>query len=66
MRKFIKFQNVTWPIAFSDRNCYDPEYGIDVIPRVIVIDKKGILRLMTHSARKEEIIAKVEELLAEN
>ena len=39
MKKFIRHQEVTWPIAFSDRNCYDPEYGIDAIPRIIVIDK---------------------------
>jgi hypothetical protein len=65
MKRFIKHNKVTWPIAFSDRNCYDRAYGIDAIPRIIVIDKKGILRLLTHSANLDQITVLVEELLKE-
>ncbi len=63
--EFIQHQNVTWPIAFSDRNCYDPEYGITGIPTSVIIDKSGIARLFTHPANKDEIIALIEKLLAE-
>lgn len=63
--EFIQHQNVTWPIAFSDRNCYDPEYGITGIPTSVIIDKRGIARLFTHPANKDEIIALIEKLLAE-
>jgi thiol-disulfide isomerase/thioredoxin len=65
MKRFIKHNKVTWPIAFSDRNCYDSAYGIDAIPRIIVIDKKGVLRLLIHSANMDQITALVEELLKE-
>ena len=63
--EFIQHQNVTWPIAFSERNCYDPEYGITGIPTSVIIDKNGIARLFTHPANKDKIIALIEELLAE-
>ncbi len=63
--EFIQHQNVTWPIAFSDRNCYDPEYGITGIPTSVIIDKNGIARLFTHPANKDKIIALIEKLLAE-
>lgn len=63
--EFIQHQNVTWPIAFSDRNCYDPKYGITGIPTSVIIDKSGIARLFTHPANKDEIIALIEKLLAE-
>ncbi len=65
MPEFIQHQNVTWPIAFSDRNCFDPEYGITGIPASVIIDKNGIARLFTYPANKDKIIALIEELLAE-
>jgi len=65
MPGFLQHQEVTWPIAFSDRNCYDPEYGITGIPTSVIIDKNGIARLFTHPANKDEIIALIEELLIE-
>jgi thiol-disulfide isomerase/thioredoxin len=65
MPRFIEHQNVTWPLAFSDRNCYDQEYGITGIPTSVIIDKQGIVRLFTHPANKEKIIELVEKLLAE-
>jgi len=63
MPEFIKHQNVTWPLAFSDRNCYDIEYGITGIPTSVIIDKQGIVRLFTHPANKDKIISLIEELL---
>ncbi len=65
MPEFIQHQNVTWPIAFSDRDCFDPEYGITGIPTSVIIDKNGIARLFTHPTNKDEMIALIEKLLAE-
>jgi thiol-disulfide isomerase/thioredoxin len=65
MPQFIEHQNVTWPLAFSDRNCYDLEYGITGVPTSVIIDKQGIVRLFTHPANKDKIIALIEKLLAE-
>ena len=65
MPEFIEHQDMTWPLAFSDRSCFDIEYGITGIPTSVIIDKQGIVRLFTHPANKDQIIALIEELLAE-
>jgi len=65
MPEFYEYQNVTWPIAFSDRSCFDLEYGITGIPTSVIIDKMGIIRLFTHPANKDEIITLVDKLLDE-
>lgn len=43
---FIARHEMTWPVAFSDRNVYDPEYGVSGIPTFAVIDKQGIIRML--------------------
>ncbi len=65
MPEFFKYQNVTWPIAFSVRSCFDVEYGITGIPTSVIIDKKGIVRLFTHPANKNEITKLIDKLLDE-
>lgn len=64
-KEFINFQKVTWPVAFSDRNCYDIEYGIQGIPTMVVIDKKGYVRMFEHPINKDKIIEKIEKLRTE-
>lgn len=65
MPEFISHQEVTWPLAFSDRSCFDPEYGITGIPTSVIIDKKGTIRLFTHPANKDKIIELVDQLIEE-
>lgn len=65
MPEFINYQKITWPIVFSTRGCDDVEYGVRGIPTLIIIDKKGVVRLSTHPARQEEIKKMVDKLLSE-
>lgn len=65
MPEFIKHQNVTWPLALSDRNCYDPAYGIRGVPTAVIIDKKGNVRMFTHPYYQDKLRAMVDKLLAE-
>jgi hypothetical protein len=65
MKQFIKHQNVTWPVVFSDRNCYDPDYGVMGVPTAVIIDKKGNIRMFTHPYYQEKNRAMIDKLLAE-
>lgn len=65
MHTFIKHQNVTWPVAFSTRNCYDPEYGVRGVPTMVIIDKKGVVRMSTHPYYQKKVREMVDKLLAE-
>lgn len=65
MKVFIKHQNVTWPVVFSDRNCYDPAYGVMGVPTAVIIDKKGRIRMFTHPYYQEKNRAMIDKLLAE-
>ncbi|HUX08968.1 MAG TPA: TlpA disulfide reductase family protein [Acidobacteriota bacterium] len=65
MPEFIAYQNVTWPIAFSERGCFDPEYGVRGVPTAVVIDKKGNVRFIGHPSDAEEISTLINKLLAE-
>lgn len=66
IENIIKNQNVTWPIAFSDRGYWDPEYGIMGIPTVVIIDKKGKVRMFEHPYYKDKLGAMLDSLLAED
>ena len=65
MKQFIKHQNVIWPVVFSDRNCYDPAYGVMGVPTAVIIDKKGRIRMFTHPYYEEKNRAMIDTLLAE-
>lgn len=60
---------MTWPLAFSDRSCKDPEYAVTGIPTFVVIDKAGIIRFIGSGntpANHKKLEELVPELLAES
>jgi thiol-disulfide isomerase/thioredoxin len=67
MDEFIKEENLTWPVVYTDRGSFD-NYGVRFIPTVVLIDKKGVVREV-HVGYDKEGFAKfrkeVEKLLAE-
>ena len=65
MKKFVAYQKITWPLVFSTRGCTDIKYGVAGIPTLVVIDKKGVVRLVSHPDSQSEIRAMVDKLLAE-
>ena len=65
LEKFVADQEMTWPQYFDGKqwkNKFGQEYGINSIPAMWLVDKKGNLRDMNARGGLEE---KVEKLLAE-
>lgn len=44
MPGFMKNWDMTWPVAFSTENVFNPDYGVNGIPHVVIIDAKGVVR----------------------
>ncbi len=44
MKSYIKSQNINWTIAYSKQEVFNPDYGVDGIPHMAIIDAKGVLR----------------------
>lgn len=44
MEEFVRDMNMTWPVAFSEADVFNPEYGVRGIPHVAIIDPAGIVR----------------------
>lgn len=42
--KFIKKQEMTWPVAFSAQNVFNPDYAITGIPNIVIIAPDGTVR----------------------
>ncbi|HSU57597.1 MAG TPA: redoxin family protein, partial [Candidatus Dormibacteraeota bacterium] len=65
LSQFVEKQEMTWPQYFDGKqwgNKFGQEYGINSIPAMWLLDKKGLLRDMNARGSLEE---KVEKLLAE-
>lgn len=63
--KFVKDKEMAWPQFFDGKgwgNQYGKEYGINSIPTMWLVDKKGNLRDVE---AREDLADKVEKLLAE-
>lgn len=67
MKDFIKDMNMTWNVAFSNEEVFNPEYGIRGIPHVVILDPDGKVRHRglhpSIDAEKEHTF--IDELLAE-
>jgi len=44
MNEFMKDMNVTWNVAFSKQNVFNPDFGINGIPHVAILDPNGVVR----------------------
>ncbi len=44
MPQFMKLKEMTWDVAFSEANVFNPDYAIRGIPYVAIIDPKGVVR----------------------
>ena len=67
MHDFIKAKDITWRVAFSEENVFNPDYGIQGIPYVAIIAPDGKVRhagLNPHDP-SADIEGKVAALLAE-
>jgi len=65
LEQFINEQQMTWPQYFDGqgwKNKFGEEFGIDSIPRMWLVDKKGVVRDLE---ARDDLESKVEKLLAE-
>lgn len=44
MSSFIKDMDMTWNVAFSSQDVFNPDYGVRGIPHVVIIDPNGVVR----------------------
>ena len=64
---FMKDMGMTWTVAVSQEDVFNPDFGIRGIPFVAVIDQDGkVFKAGMHPADEAAIRAAVDELLAKN
>lgn len=61
MKTFMKDMNMTWTVAFSKENVFNPDFGVNGIPHVAIIDPAGVVRYRglhpaSEPAKKHEMI----------
>jgi len=44
MSKFIKDMDMTWTVAFSDKSCFNPDFGVRGIPHIAIVTPDGKVR----------------------
>jgi len=44
MKEFMAKQDMTWPVAFSEQEVFNPDFGVRGIPHVAIVDAEGIVR----------------------
>jgi thiol-disulfide isomerase/thioredoxin len=67
MAEYIPKKEITWAVAFTKQPVYNPAYGIQGIPHVVIIDAAGKVRYSgLHPARPlSEKTSKIDALLRE-
>jgi len=63
--EFMKDMGVTWTVALTEEDVFNPDFGIRGIPFVAVLDKDGkVFKAGMHPSDEDAIRAAVDELLA--
>lgn len=44
MTQFMKDMDMTWNVAFTTQDVFNPDFGVNGIPHVAIVDAKGIVR----------------------
>ena len=67
MPRFMKEKDMTWDVAFSDQDVFNPDYGIAGIPYVAIIAPDGTVRHagLNPLVPGTDIVGKVEAILQE-
>lgn len=67
MPEFMEAKDVTWSIAFAQEPVFNPDYGVNGIPHVAIVDPQGVVRFRgLHPAQPMEAkTSKIDQLLAE-
>ena len=67
MPRFMKAKDMTWTVAFSEEDVFNPDYGVSGIPFVAIIAPDGTVRHagLNPGDKHADIGAKIEALLRE-
>jgi thiol-disulfide isomerase/thioredoxin len=65
MAQYIEERGITWPVAFSRESVFNPAYGIEGIPHVVIIAPDGTTRHRANGLRLDDAVARVDALLEE-
>lgn len=67
MPEFMQQMGMTWPVAFSTQNVFNPDFAVRGIPHVAIIDAEGVVRFrgMHPASPMAEKTQKIDMLLAE-
>ena len=67
MPRFMQAKNMTWPVAFSTEDVFNPDYGVNGIPYVTIIGPDGIVRYagLNPEDKRSDIGGKIEAVLKE-
>ena len=65
MKTFMKDKDMTWDVAFTKENVFNPDFGVRGIPHVAIIDTEGVVRFngMHPMAPMQEKADKIDGLL---
>jgi hypothetical protein len=44
MPEFIKQLDMTWTVAFTSQDVFNPDFGVRGIPHVAILDPSGVVR----------------------
>jgi thiol-disulfide isomerase/thioredoxin len=66
MADFIQANNITWPIVFSRENVFNPAYGIEGIPHMVIVAPDGSVRHQFTGFPKVDLTALIDALLVES
>jgi hypothetical protein len=64
---FMKDMGVTWTVALTKEDVFNPDFGIRGIPFVAILDQEGkVYKAGMHPSDEAKIRAAVDELLAKS
>ena len=65
--EFMKDMGVTWTVAISQEDVFNPDFGIRGIPFVAILDQEGkVVKAGLHPSAEDEIRKTIDELLAKS
>ena len=67
MDEYLGKKDITWPVVFTEQPVFNPDYGVNGIPHVAILDPAGVVRYNDlHPADPlQDKVAKIDTLLRE-
>jgi thiol-disulfide isomerase/thioredoxin len=67
MAQYAQDMGVTWTMAMTEQDVFNPDFGVEGIPFVAILDKDGkVVKAGLHPMNKDEIRATIDRLLGKS